>query len=139
MIWGSCSSGSEEFCVLRNTLCRSVKVSWHFRGTYRLHCQGWRVNQARNWHETGSSNTAYSLLDSGFLLDLLLSSEDGADMFVQNIGWLSPGYIMLYPRRYNSSELSLINPFTVMRAQILLWKNTLFNVYCRFYFVIKEI
>jgi hypothetical protein len=94
------------------------------------------VSQARNWHATGCSNTACSLLHAGFLLDLLFSPEDGADMFVQNTGWLSPGYIILYPRRYNSSELSLIYPFAVIRVQFLLWKN---NVYYKFYFVIKGV
>jgi hypothetical protein len=35
-------------------------------------------------------------------LALLLSPEDGGDMFHQNIGWLSLVYIALYPGRWNS-------------------------------------
>jgi hypothetical protein len=42
------------------------------------------------------------------LLGLLFSPEDGWDMFLQNIGWLSLYYIALYPRRHNSSDLSVL-------------------------------
>jgi hypothetical protein len=35
----------------------------------------------------------------GFLFDL----EDGDDMFLQNVGWLSMAYIVLYPKWYYSS------------------------------------
>jgi hypothetical protein len=33
------------------------------------------------------------------LLDLFFDSEDGGNMFLQNISWLSTDYMALYPRR----------------------------------------
>jgi hypothetical protein len=41
-----------------------------------------RVSQARNQHEAGDKQC---LLNAGFLLDFLLSPEDGSDMFLRNI------------------------------------------------------
>jgi hypothetical protein len=38
-----------------------------------------------------------------FLLALFFDPEDGGDMFLRNIGWLSRDYMVLYPRRQNSS------------------------------------
>jgi hypothetical protein len=36
---------------------------------------------------------------SGFLLGLFFNPEDGGDMFLQNISWLSMVYVVLYIRR----------------------------------------
>jgi hypothetical protein len=55
--------------------CSQMKVNWYFWETYRLHLQGRRISDA------GSK------------------TEDADDMFLRNIGWLSPDYIGLYPRR----------------------------------------
>jgi hypothetical protein len=38
------------------------------------------------------------LLHDGFLLGSLFYSEDGGDMFLQNVSWLSMDYTALYPR-----------------------------------------
>jgi hypothetical protein len=40
--------------------------------------------------------------DSGFLLCLFFYPEDGGDMFLRNVGWLSTDYTALYPRRQDS-------------------------------------
>jgi hypothetical protein len=50
--------------------------------------------------EEHAANTASAshLLHADFLLHLLFNPEDGGDMFLQNVGWLSIGYILLYPR-----------------------------------------
>jgi hypothetical protein len=40
---------------------------------------------------------------SRFLLSLLLDPEDGGNMFLRKVGWLSPDYTALYPTRWNSS------------------------------------
>jgi hypothetical protein len=42
-----------------------------------------------------ASNTACCLLHD-FLLCLLFSHEEGGDVFLQNAGLLSPGYMALY-------------------------------------------
>jgi hypothetical protein len=47
-------------------------------------------------HNAGS---ACYLLHAGFMLGLIFDSEDGSDMFLQNVGQLSTHYTALYPRR----------------------------------------
>jgi hypothetical protein len=39
----------------------------------------------------------------GFFLGLHFKPEDRSDMFLQNIGWLSPDYTVLYSGRQNTS------------------------------------
>jgi hypothetical protein len=46
------------------TPCSLLKVNRHFRGTFHLHLQGWRLCQARNQHEAGSKQ--HCLLHAGF-------------------------------------------------------------------------
>jgi hypothetical protein len=55
---------SHEYIILHTTrdsifwditLCSLLKVNRQFGGTCYLHLQGWRVSEARNKHETGSS------------------------------------------------------------------------------------
>jgi hypothetical protein len=50
-----------------------------------------RAEEARNQQEAGSK------------LGLFSDPEDGGDMFLQNVSGLSMDYVVLYPRRYNSS------------------------------------
>jgi hypothetical protein len=42
------------------------------------------------------------------LLCLFFDHGDGGEMFFRNVGWLSTDYTALYPRRQNSSEVSLM-------------------------------
>jgi hypothetical protein len=69
----------------------SMKASWHFGGTNYVHLQG------------------MALLVACFLLGLLFEPEN-KDMFPRNVGWLSPVYGSLHPRRENSSHLPLWEP-----------------------------
>jgi hypothetical protein len=43
--------------------------------------------------------SACYLPDAGFLLGVIFDPEDGGDIFLRNIGWLSTDYMALYPRR----------------------------------------
>jgi hypothetical protein len=40
----------------------------------------------------------------GFLLDLFFDGDDGGDLFLRTVGWLSTEYTALYTRRQNSSQ-----------------------------------
>jgi hypothetical protein len=82
------------------TLCSLLKVNWHFEWTCCLHLHGWRISQARNQGEAGGKQR------SGFLLGLFFDPE--YDMFLQNTGWLSMDYTMLYSRRQNSWDTTNI-------------------------------
>jgi hypothetical protein len=61
---------------------QSVESQRRLIGTRSFHRKCWRVSQARNQHKTGSNQ----------------SSEDGCDIFLPNVGWLSTDYTALYPR-----------------------------------------
>jgi hypothetical protein len=39
------------------------------------------------------------------LLGLFFDYEDGGDMFLRNVGWLSTDHVALYPRRQNFSNI----------------------------------
>jgi hypothetical protein len=41
---------------------------------------------------------------------LFFDPEDGSDMFIRNVGWLSTDYTALYPRRQNSSREESVAP-----------------------------
>jgi hypothetical protein len=41
------------------------------------------------------------LLHAVFFIELLFDPEDRDDIFLRIVGYLSPGYTALYPRRYN--------------------------------------
>jgi hypothetical protein len=48
-------------------------------------------------------------LHPGFLLDLFSDPEDGGDMFLRIVCWLSPNYTALYLRRHNSLRTITVN------------------------------
>jgi hypothetical protein len=65
--------------------CSPLKVNRRFGGTYRLHLQGRRISRA-SFH-------------AGFLLGLVFDAEDGGDMILRNVGWLSTHYTALFSKR----------------------------------------
>jgi hypothetical protein len=56
-----------------------------------------RYEELHTFREQGSF--ACCVLHAGFLLGLLFNPEDGGDMFLPDVGWLSTDYTALYPRR----------------------------------------
>jgi hypothetical protein len=49
-----------------------------------------------------------TIFHTGFLLGLFFGPEDGDDMFLRNVVWLSTDYTALYRRRRNSFSLQLV-------------------------------
>jgi hypothetical protein len=74
-----------------------LKASRCFGGTYRLHPQSRRINQAKHRHKSGDK------------VRLFFGSENEGDMFLRNIGWLSVEYTELIPRRRNRHCIRNIN------------------------------
>jgi hypothetical protein len=62
-----------------------------------------------HWKPTSRALLA-NCFHAGFLLGLCFDPEDGGDIFLQNIGWLSMDYMALCPRRQNSSKPLLWEP-----------------------------
>jgi hypothetical protein len=98
------------------TLCSPLKVNRRFGGTYRLHLQGRNISWARN--QEALLATCFHV---GFLLGLFFDPEDGGDVFLRNVSWLSTDYTALHPRRLYSSKPPL------WEAQILQSNN---NAHC---------
>jgi hypothetical protein len=73
-----------------------LKVNQRFGGTYRLHLQGRKISRA----------LLATCFHAGFLLCSFYDLEDGGDMFLRNVGWLSTDYMSLYPKRWYSSYLT---------------------------------
>jgi hypothetical protein len=93
----SCNFLPVKSFVFRDiTLWNLLKVNQWFGGTCQLHPQGWILSRSRNGY-------ACCLLHVGFLLGILLSSEDEGDMFLQkvcqlSIHWGGGGLCGLSPR-----------------------------------------
>jgi hypothetical protein len=65
-------------------LCGS-ETDHHFRGTYRLHLQGWSVSQAWNQHKQVANSAKLTLLPAtGFLFGFFFNLEDGGTVFPWN-------------------------------------------------------
>jgi hypothetical protein len=62
------------------TPCSPLKVNRHLGGTYRLHLRCLVISQARNKLQAVIERLCF-LVQSGFLLDLLLYPKYGGDMF----------------------------------------------------------
>jgi hypothetical protein len=67
-------------------------------------CMTYSTSYSHNFgsRECNVSRALLCLLNAGFVLGLLFSPEDGGDIFLWNISWLSPGYTAVYTRRQTS-------------------------------------
>jgi hypothetical protein len=93
--------------------CSPLKVKRHFGGKRRLHFQGRSCPTSClavppppcfyiNPIFLEAYCTAYYMLHSGFFVSVFFDPEDGSDIFLRNVGWLSTDYTTSYARRYNS-------------------------------------
>jgi hypothetical protein len=72
---------------------QSSVVHQRFAGTYRFHNHVIRISRARNHQEVG----------------LFLNHPDIGDMFLRNVGGLTPNYTVLQPQiQHNSNGFSLL-------------------------------
>jgi hypothetical protein len=94
------------------TQCSLIRGYRDLGGTYEysLHLQGrrWRYYlkmEVTIYHTIprDRSGTARYLLHTSFIRNLYFDPEDGADMFIRNVSWLSMDYAALYPSRQKSS------------------------------------
>jgi hypothetical protein len=77
------------------TPCSPAEVNQYFRATFHLHLPHWRVNQARNQHVAGSK--------------LCFNPEDGGDMFLHSVSWLSLDNMASYHRRQTTTAVGTFN------------------------------
>jgi hypothetical protein len=94
--------------------CIPLKVNWRFGGTCRLHFRGRikpskKLAWSRQQAEPGIDQSRGELIQAGgqqcsacyrFHAGFF-DSEDGGDLFLRNVRWLSTQYTALYPRRQN--------------------------------------
>jgi hypothetical protein len=59
------------------------------------HCQSQSDSQPLSFHAGKPANCFHA----GILLGLFFNLEDGGNIFLRNVGWLSMGYMALYLRR----------------------------------------
>jgi hypothetical protein len=91
-VWGSHSGGYEEFYLLGYIAVKFVESLPSFRRSVSPPSSGsYKLRKKPAWKLVASR--------AGLFYD----SEDGGDMFLRNIGWLSSGYMVFYPRGRNSS------------------------------------
>jgi hypothetical protein len=60
----------------------------------------WVIRQSL--HEYVTRYWIVYLLHAGFLAALFFDYEDGCNMLVRNVGWISKDYMTLYPTKENS-------------------------------------
>jgi hypothetical protein len=76
--------------------CSQWQLKLSVERTWSLQLQGWRISPERN-------TIAYYLRHADFLLGLFYDREDGGDMFLRNIDWISKDFSSLYTRRQTPS------------------------------------
>jgi hypothetical protein len=74
-------------------------VSWKTFRTYPDICRIWGS------HSGGYEAPLATCFHAGFLIGLHFDPEDGGDMFLRNVGWLSTDYTALYPISSNPNVL----------------------------------
>jgi hypothetical protein len=96
----------------------------------------WNITTRSPLKVRWKQSPACYLLHAGFLLCLFFDTENGGDMFLRNVCWLSTDYTALYPRRQNSSLLwepqtphfNIILSICVQVSLLLTFSNTFFSL-----------
>jgi hypothetical protein len=101
---------TKSIAFLDVMLCHPADI-WHFRGTYCLHHQGWRVGLARKQPEAGSKH----------------SSKDVSSMFLQNIGELLDH--MAFTRQETGILHGCQNPEIQLIIIIFIWRYSCFIIW----------
>jgi hypothetical protein len=99
MIWDSWGGGYEKHHHWDITTYSPLKANRRFKGTHRLHLQGRKISRA---------GLAQHLLSS-FLFCLFFDPEDGGDVFLRNVEWISTDYTALYRRRQYFSVILYVS------------------------------
>jgi hypothetical protein len=121
--------------------CTPLKVNGPFGGKHCLHLQGRRTTQARNQRENRwqaesafifrrktsppSSRSDKPSKKTPQKVAGRLYPEDGSNVFLRNVGWLSTDYTALYSRRHYSSTSSNIT--STLWMTLLLWNIEIVN------------
>jgi hypothetical protein len=63
----------------------------------------WNITLSVESQPTFWRNMSPPELATCFILVSCFDFEDGSEMFLRNVGWISTDYTALYPRKYNSS------------------------------------
>jgi hypothetical protein len=75
-------------------LCSTVKITYvseeHI--IFRAEVQAKHKTSLKHW-------SGFCLLHAGFLFGLHFNPEDGGDIFLPNVSWITPEYTMLHSRR----------------------------------------
>jgi hypothetical protein len=93
--------------------CSPLIVNGRFGGTYRLHLHG------RKYAKQEASMKQVASRLCWFLAWLTFRPEDGSDVFLRTVGWLSTNYMTLYPLSQETEllEFNNDNPTSASRIQ----------------------
>jgi hypothetical protein len=80
--------------------CSRLEVNRRFGRTYCIHLLRQRITQARN--------SVSHLLRAGFLLCLFFDPEDGSEVILRNVCWLSTDYTEHFRRYFVRDFVSLL-------------------------------
>jgi hypothetical protein len=83
--------------------CSPLQANRYFGEARCLHLQDRKISQARNQHEAvGKQSRASHLLHVYILLRLFFDPEDGGDLFLRNVNWLSEDLRSLFSGRQDT-------------------------------------
>jgi hypothetical protein len=73
---------------------------------------------------------SFSIYRAGFLFGLFFDAEDGRNMFLRNVGWLSADYAALYPRRHNLIIIAVRTSDSACKVNLKSHENIIYRLIC---------